>query len=46
MNIKEGIEILLVIIGIATSLYYVPYLIRRGWGTAANKTNKDYEKRR
>jgi hypothetical protein len=37
---KEIISDIVTIIGIAICLYYVPYLIRRGWGAAQNKTRK------
>lgn len=40
MTIKEILEDLLAIAGVATALYYVPFLIRLGWGKAENRTKK------
>jgi len=37
---KEILGNTLVVIGMAVIIYYVPYLIRRGWGDAENKTKK------
>lgn len=37
---KEILGNTLVVIGMAVIIYYVPYLIRKGWGDAENKTKK------
>ena len=39
-KLKDVFEILLTIMGIATALYYTPFLIRKGWNDAENRTKK------
>lgn len=41
---KEIIQNILLIAGIATTLYYVPYLIKRGWESGGNDVNPKKKK--
>lgn len=40
LNFEETIQIILKVLGIATALYYIPFLLRKGWNDAENRTKK------
>lgn len=40
INLNNLIDSILIIIGIVMALYWPPYLIRKGWGDAENRTKK------